>query len=127
MPIQVSWDNPEKTIIRVSLFNAWTWDEFDVMLPKMRYMAAAAGSKPSMIIDSPDGSADQYVPPRTMYKLMELRKLYALVDQIVFVRPGPLMQIILNNLGHIDTQIDTHFHSSPDLDAARNLLSAHEG
>ena len=27
MPVTVEWDNPEKTIMRMSMIGRWTWDE----------------------------------------------------------------------------------------------------
>lgn len=60
MPVEVEWDNPEKTILRVSYLNRWTWDEAFSTRLQSRALLASVDNVVDIMIYMP---SDWYPPP----------------------------------------------------------------
>jgi len=49
MPLQVSWDNDEKTIIRSESEGVWTWDEYHAALDEVAAMMRSVNHRVDLI------------------------------------------------------------------------------
>ena len=56
MPVTVEWDNPEKTIMRMSMIGRWTWDEAYEAQVKGDQMINEAAHPVGAIIDVRESS-----------------------------------------------------------------------
>jgi hypothetical protein len=71
MPIQVVWDNPERTTIRVTFIQPWDWDEFHAAVARGRQMAATADRLPDRIVDF---TASQSLPDGALRHFRQVRR-----------------------------------------------------
>jgi len=58
MPISVTWDNPEKTVICFTFEERWTWDEYHAAADRISEMVNSVNHRVDLIIDFRTG----YVP-----------------------------------------------------------------
>jgi hypothetical protein len=70
MSVTVSWDNPEKTVIRYDLRGAWTWQEFHLAMDEGVVMRTSVSHVVDVIANLEQSAG---IPPNT---LSQLRRLY---------------------------------------------------
>lgn len=64
MPVQTSWDNPEKTIILLKFEGNWTWEETYQAVAERNHLINAVENKVDIIVDF--GDAGFKVPPNAL-------------------------------------------------------------
>jgi len=67
--IELDWDDAEKTIIRYTFFDPWTWDEYYATNPKRDMMFAEAHQVIDIILDFRKGT---HLPPQAMTHLRKV-------------------------------------------------------
>lgn len=110
MPIQVVWDNEDKTIIRVTFPEKWTWDEFQEIDYRVEIMIGRIQHKVVYIADM---SATKSVPKGLKLDVVryvldfnhENSDLLIVVGMNKMVKA--LFDIVILALGHIATNIKT--------------------
>ena len=66
MSITVTWDNPERTVLRYEFTGVWQWDEFNKALDQAEKMLASVGHIVDVIADF---QASGCVPTETLARL----------------------------------------------------------
>ncbi len=110
MPIQVIWDNEDKTIIRVTFPEKWTWDEFQEIDYRVETMIDRLQHK---VVYLADISATQSVPKGLKLDVVRyvLDFNHENSDLLVVVGMNKMVKamfdIVTLALGHLATNIKT--------------------
>jgi hypothetical protein len=64
MPVQVTWDNPEKTIILLTFEGNWTWEETYQAVAERNRMIESVSNNVDIIVNF--GSAGFKIPPNAI-------------------------------------------------------------
>ena len=120
MPIAVSWDNPEKTILRYDYQGRWTWDEyFKINEEGVSLIASVAhrvdtisNMKPGMMPVSGSGMSSAKAA---------LRKLPSNAGIIVVVT-NSLANALLKAIKQYDRDLGAKFRGATSIDEARTII-----
>jgi len=125
MPIQVVWDNEEKTIIRYIIEGNWTWDEMNRAVATSNAMLDAAEGKIHFIHDMRESRG---VPSGALSQLRRyIGKEHPKTGQSIIVgtQKSTMMQLgqSLLNMVHKIYKRDWGFLFADSLEEARQLLA----
>lgn len=99
MPITVQWDNPEKTIIRVTFDGRWTHREFTTAVQQRRQLMESVTHHVDVIVDMSGG---QFIPTRMITTLVNLnRHIPANRRLLIYVRASRLFRVIVSTVVRI--------------------------
>jgi hypothetical protein len=83
MPIDVYWDNPEKSVLHWDLKPGWTWFDYDNAIERSNAMADEVGRDQKIVMIT-DHHASRYPPGRFILRV---------VTRIIVDYPNVLMQV----------------------------------
>lgn len=115
MPLHISWDNDEKTVIRCEGEGRWTWDEYHTSLENIMDMIRTVNHPVDLIIIERPGSAmppgspqphfqrvQKLSPPNMGHTVIVVRSALAKAMSALLTRlPGNLMGNV-NMVGSLD-------------------------
>jgi hypothetical protein len=124
MPIKVSWDNPEKTIVRYQFIGKWDGSDFEVAIEQAFTMTESVSHKVYVIMDmrkgkrAPDGL--MLILKRKLAVLPYNRGMIAIADA------DKAMQTAVKMLMRINHKYNKRIVMVKDLAEARQSLNTVE-
>jgi hypothetical protein len=123
MPITVEWDNPEKTVIRMSMIGTWTWDEAYTRASEGYALLESVDYEVGIIIDM---TQSHHVPDRAISNAQAMiRRRHPRTGLTVFVRANTLFTTMWNIFSRIYTALAKKQNSvfADTLEDARAILA----
>lgn len=119
MPLTVTWDDPEQTIVRVWGHDAWTWEDWHRALDEMISMVRSTARRVDFIYGSAPGTRVPRVQSmehyqRALRQLPDNAGIHMIVSDKAFART--IMAIFFRTQGET---LRSQFQLAPTLDAAR--------
>jgi hypothetical protein len=121
MPIDIRWDNDEKTILYCRVENPWTWEDLDVTMVQMHAMLDEVPHRVSTIIDYSNGSLMPANPLRHGTKLA--RNRHPNSDRMILVGSSMFMRSLLNVFSKLYPEINEMLGFADTVEQARAKLS----
>lgn len=116
MPITVEWDDPEKTVILITISHPVTWEGFNDSMDEMIALAQSASHRVDII--SNPGST----PMPSGSPLPHLKRVYARLPEHV----GMNVACITNPFARIMSSIVGQFYLGPRFKVASSVEAARE-
>lgn len=119
MPVTVSWDNPEQTII-YARYERWSWDDFYKALDDCTKLGQTVDHQVDIICDL----VDNIVPKggTISHAAATLKQDNDSVGLIVLVTPNRFIQALTQMSQRIVPGFQKKYRMVPTLDAARELI-----
>ncbi len=102
MPISVTWDNPEHTVIHFTFDEHWTWDEYHVAASRISRMLEGVNHRVDLIIDF----RTSHVPHNTIKQVES--------GSTLFWHPQAGFGVLVGVKGFIRTLLMLFIHVYPD-------------
>lgn len=120
MSIRVSWDTPDKTIIRQDYDADWSWEEFSAAFKRTAELAAEVDDMVGIIADT---SGISQIPPKAIVHAARAVSQLPPNDQLVaiIVAPSPFVNTMVDLVARL-THYDVRFAAT--VAAARALIIA---
>ncbi|MEO8609041.1 MAG: hypothetical protein ABI690_14220 [Chloroflexota bacterium] len=125
MPISNSWDNDEKTIIRMDVSGIWTWDDLNRAFDESSAMLDSVNHTVYPIVDL---SQSQNIPANFIPNARSLmKKRHPRSGMAVFVGASALVISLWRMFARIYTIIarEQDFAFADTVDEARSILNQH--
>ena len=117
MPVHVSWDNTEKTIIHYVFDPNWTWDEFAPAKAHAQELINTVSHKVGVILETHHNGA---VPHNLLGNFRDgLRTRHPRVVIVVIVVTRPFIRTMINTVRALLPSIQIHIEMAYTLDEAR--------
>jgi len=124
MPISISWDNTDKTIIQYRFEGRWTWDEFNKGLFEANSMMDSVNHTVHVIVNMGNSAA---LPRGAITQIASLRtRKHPRIGVTILVGASSLVQSIHSAMTKIYAGIDRNFKMLPTLEEARAVLERGE-
>lgn len=122
MAIDVQWHNPEKTILRVTFTDPWTWQDFYAMDELTEALADAVPHKVCYIVDL---RHTRMVPPGISLGRVRavLQPRHPTTDLIVAVGMVPFIRVMLNTIIHASGRLKTSLMMVDTMDKAEQIIA----
>lgn len=121
MPIQIQWDNPEKTTILCTFTNPWEWTDFDGLIATTDEMFLEAGHTVDLLFDF---TASSHMPSNALNYFRSLsRRETPLLGMMVMVKVSALMQLIGDILDRLYPRVTQKVRPVRTLEEARKILA----
>jgi hypothetical protein len=121
--IRVDWDNVEPAILRYTVTDQWTWEEFYAVRDQARQMAEGIQREQiNCIIDIHAGSP---FPPNA---LLHFRRMPASAHPkfkfgtVVIIGDNPFVKTLMDIMRHLNRQAMQNFHLAKTEEEARAIL-----
>ena len=122
MPIKVTWDNEQKTILHVHVNGAWTWQEMETAIEQVFSLLDSVEHKVDTVFDATGAGP---IPPNAFAYLRRMnRATHPNQDNVAVVGMTPLARTLMNTFSKLyglAKGSDTRFMAT--LDEARTYLS----
>lgn len=127
MSIELYWDNDERTVLLLEIDGAWTWDEMDAMLAKIKKVTDAATFEMGAIIDVSAGvtfpGGSMFTPTAFEHAKQMLRMGEGGTGPVVIVGANSLIRTVYNAMVQLDPQKMGSVQFAQTQDQARSMLS----
>jgi hypothetical protein len=120
MSVTYRWDNEEKTIMRFSFEEPWTWDEYYVMKPESDKIIASVSHKVGAIIEIPRDlhlGANALTHSRTIDRTRP-----ANLAVMIIVTESSLVKAFLGLAARLPAQFSEGFRWAPTLEKAHEII-----
>jgi len=122
MPIQVYWEDADKTIVRYDFEGAWTWDELYAVYYKAIDMETSVPHRVDIILDM---RYSHRIPGNALLHLKNLsEKQPPNVGLSIFVTTNTFLTSMYNMAIKVYGKIAYYFRLAPTLDAAHAMIAA---
>lgn len=100
MPVQVVWDNADKTIMRFIYSGSWTWEEYHDAISALQTLIQGVTHTVHMIVDMSGGI---WTPPGSFIDHMnqEKRRMPPNMGMTVIVGRSLMLKVIFNVMNSI--------------------------
>lgn len=125
MPIQVDWDNPEKTIVRFIYTGKWTWDEFYEVITRANEMMDTVEKPVVSIIDQ---TASPYLPPNAALHIRNVIRMSMSHNNSgisIFLKADTVGKMMIDILSQTypDIRDNTTWHFTQNIEDARKIAN----
>lgn len=128
MPIELYWDNDERSVMLIEVSGAWTWDEMYHVLETIKAVTDRSERVIAAILDL---SAGVQFPGGSVFSLAGLghaRRVLKMGEDgtgpIVIAGAGPFIRRVYDAFYPLDRRVLGNIHFAPSVDTARRLLQA---
>ena len=120
MPVTVTWDNPEKTII-YARYERWSWDDFYKALDECTQLSGTVDHQVYIICDL----VDNLVPKggTITHTAAAMRQDNDKVNLILLVTPNRFIQALTQMSQRIVPGFQKKYRMVPTLEAAREMIA----
>lgn len=120
--IELDWDDTEKTIIRYTFFDPWTWDEYYATNPKRDRMFAETSQVIDIILDFRKGN---HLPPQAMTHMRKVGSWDSPQRGVVIILGvHSMLQLLANIMSSLFPQsVLKTPRPAKDMDDAHRLIS----
>ncbi|NWF69197.1 MAG: hypothetical protein HXY40_08925 [Chloroflexi bacterium] len=128
MPIDLYWDNHDKTVLLCAFRARWTWDELYAMLAAAQQVSAQQPQRVALILDigglgAPGGALLSRAGLAHAQRLLALNKAGER-GAIVIAGQNGLLRTLFETLQKMDSRAVQDVYFAPNVEAARALLRA---
>jgi hypothetical protein len=123
MPITVEWDNPEKTVVRMTMIGKWTWDEAYAGAAEGYALLESVDYEVGVILDM---TQTHHTPDRAITNAQAMiKRRHPRTGLTVFVRANTLFTTMWNIFSRLYTVLAHKQNSvfAQTLDEARAILA----
>jgi hypothetical protein len=120
--IELEWDDSEKTIIRYTFFDPWTWDEYYATNPKRDRMFTETHEVIDIILDFRKGN---HLPPQAMTHLRKVGSWDSPQRGVVIILGvHSMLQLLANIMSSLYPQSALKMpRPAKDMDNAHRIIS----
>lgn len=120
MPVTVSWDNPEKTII-YARYERWNWDDFYSAMSQCGELASTVNHTVYIVCDL----VDNLVPKgaTVSHAAATLKQESDRVGLIVLVTPNRFVQALTQMTSRVLPGFQKKYRMVPTLENARQIIA----
>ena len=123
MPVQVLWDNDDRTTLRYDVQGHWTWNEFYENFAHARAMMQTVPHTVDFIVNPVDFRSRGYMPSGMISRVVQLyRNIPPNTGVTVIVGGGDFFRIINNVSRGFYPRIAARYRFTDTLDEARAVL-----
>jgi hypothetical protein len=97
MPISIDWDNPEKTVVRVTLGDDWSWENLGIIHPVIVTLLGSVENTVHILVDYTQTNVMADGGPSHAFDFLEL--LPPNGGQVAVVTPNLAIRRVLNAVG----------------------------
>jgi hypothetical protein len=125
MPISIDWDNDEKTIVRVTLGDDWSWERIEVIHPVILTLLTSVEHTVHILIDYTQTNVMADGGPSHAFDFLELLPPNA--GLVAVVTPNLAIRRVLNALGVMsDSPSSKKIQGVATFDEAYAMFAAYE-
>ena len=123
MPVHVSWDNEDKTIIHYQFDQDWTWDEFFPAQARAQELISTVPHKVGVILETHHNGA---IPHNLLANARNgLRTKHPNTDIVVIVVTRPFIRTMIGTVRALSPLAHVHLEMAFTLDEARVIILDH--
>jgi hypothetical protein len=124
MPVIVTWDNDDKTIIRYDLEGHWMWDEAAAAFDQAALMLKEVPHIVHFIVNPLDPISKSYLPPNMLANIMRIHgKAAPNAGSTLLVLSSSTVNMLLRLMGTLNPRIAARYSTVASLEEARQKLS----
>lgn len=125
MSIEVTWDNPEHTIVRYVFSERWTWEEFFTTVNTARQLIDAAPVETIGVIMDGKSRYMQFPPNMLTHFKTTLRNKHPKTRIVVIVFDNAFLRVMINTLIVLSGTGGKSLLMMDDLGKAREAVLEH--